>query len=130
MQTDTVGSFYSSVMIICIHNDNLLIPRHLIGIHDFKKHFNNLSISLTISHPQRMHVGQLCVGENTFTLCLKYSGGNLATPISENIPPIIVELVSSFCGNNTVVLWQRNHWQLEHQKGHSTEQVQITRVRD
>lgn len=44
MQTDTVGSFYSSVMIICIHNDNLLIPKHRICIHDFKKHFNNLSI--------------------------------------------------------------------------------------
>lgn len=25
--------------IICIHNDNLLIPIHLISIHDFKKHF-------------------------------------------------------------------------------------------
>lgn len=43
MQTDTVGSFYSSEMIICIHNDNL---RHLIRIHDFKKHFNKLSISV------------------------------------------------------------------------------------
>lgn len=46
MQTDTVGSFYSSEMIICIHNDNLLIPRHLERIHDFKKHSNNLSISV------------------------------------------------------------------------------------
>lgn len=48
MQTVTVGSFYSSEMIICIHNDNLLIPRHLICIHDFKKHFNNLSVGFTL----------------------------------------------------------------------------------
>lgn len=51
MQTDTVGSFYSS-MIICIHNDNLLIPRHFICIHDFKKRFSNLSKSITLSHPR------------------------------------------------------------------------------
>lgn len=31
---------------------------------------------------------------------------------------------SSSCSNNTGVLWQQNHWQLEHQEG--TEQVQIT----
>ena len=60
MQTDTVGSFYSSVMIICIHNDNLL--RHLICIHDFKKHFDNLSTSLAFSHPQSSVFGRLCAG--------------------------------------------------------------------
>lgn len=63
MQTDTVGSFDSSEMIICIHNDNLLIPRHLKRSHDFKKHFNNLSIS----------VGPFfaVVREKTFDLSLK-----------------------------------------------------------
>lgn len=65
MQPDTVGSFNSSVMIICIHNDNLLIPRHLICIHDFKKHFDNLSNEPRPSE-QFLRVGQLCVGENTW----------------------------------------------------------------
>lgn len=65
MQTDTVGSFDSSEMIICIHNDNLLIPRHLKRSHDFKKHFNNLSISVG---PFFVVV---VVRENTFNLSLK-----------------------------------------------------------
>lgn len=46
MQTDTVGSFFhSSSMIICIHKDNLLIARHLIGIHEFKTHFKYVRTS-------------------------------------------------------------------------------------
>lgn len=62
MQTDTVGSFDSSEMIICIHNDNLSIPRHLKRSHDFKKHFNNVSIG----------VGPFfVVREKTFNLSLK-----------------------------------------------------------
>lgn len=55
----------------------------------------------------------------------------MATSISENRPPIIDKMASSFCSNNTVVLWQRNHWQLEHViKNIEQSKVQITRARD
>lgn len=53
----------------------------------------------------------------------------MATPNSENIPPIIIKSVSSFCSNNTGVLWQKSLAIRTHQDGHSTEQVQIKCLR-
>lgn len=130
MQTDTVGSFYSSVMIICIHNDNLLIPRHLKCIHDFKKHFDYLSMSLAFSHPQSCFYARLddCVLEKIhdsfMSQVVRRKFGN--TNLRKRPHPLLlsrclrfVAIILAFCGKNSLAI-------RTHQKGHSTERVQIT----
>lgn len=55
----------------------------------------------------------------------------MATSISENTSPIIDQAWSSFCRSNNVVLWRRNHWQLEHVvKNTEQSKYKFTRVRD
>lgn len=92
-----VGSFYSSEMIICIHIDNLLIPRHLICSHDFKKHINNVSMRLQPSSSPE----DACWRKYIYFISqvVKKQFGH--TNNQKNITSIIVKLLSSLCRNNT-----------------------------